>query len=336
LELVLSAVHYEGARAAYKLQPFRPRPSLLVEQFSPSVILSDVLSPRPIVLSIGAGPAQRYMTVGSRAPQLLAQLKGGGYLNEAMLYDVENAGGYNPVQLLRYWVYLRAAEPPPYPPYNLALFTDPSGSVMDLLQVGIVIAPPSQPAQPGWTPVGHDGQFVVYRRTDAPPRASVVPTWVVMGGSSGAYPNPALEAVLANGFDSSAQAVLEQDPGLGASSPSTAIGDATYRELGDQAARVDVATSGPALVLIRTAYDKGWHATVDGHPAPLLRADYLLQAVPVGSGRHVVLLEYDDPWIGYGLVGSALSIAVLLGIAFLTDRRTALSAWLRRFRSSVR
>jgi hypothetical protein len=65
---------------------------------------------------------------------------------------------------------------------------------------------------------------------------------------------------------------------------------------------------------------------VDGRPAPVLAANYVIQAVPVPRGTHVVELAYDDPWIGYGLLGSALFISGLVGAAawFGRRRRTVL------------
>src|SRR5439155_15601941 len=79
--------------------------------------------------------------------------------------------------------------------------------------------------------------------------------------------------------------------------------------------RIDVTVSRRSTVLVRTTYDAGWHAALDGHAVPLLRADYLLQAVDVPAGRHTIELTYDDPSIGFGLLGSVLSVLALLGSA---------------------
>ena len=91
--------------------------------------------------------------------------------------------------------------------------------------------------------------------------------------------------------------------------------------MGDQAARIDVTASSEGIVVVRNNDDPGWRATVDGRPTPILRTDYYLQGVPVAAGRHTILLRYDDPWIGYGLVGSALALAVVLGLATILFRR---------------
>ncbi len=75
-------------------------------------------------------------------------------------------------------------------------------------------------------------------------------------------------------------------------------------------------------MLVRNTFDAHWHATVDGHPAPLLRADYFLQGIPVGSGQHTIVLTYRDPAVGVGLAGSGIVLVLLLGAAvFLSVRR---------------
>ena len=93
----------------------------------------------------------------------------------------------------------------------------------------------------------------------------------------------------------------------------------TWRGL--QAATVRVSTPRPAILLVRNAFDPGWHATVDGQPASLQPADYVAQGVPVPAGRHEVELTYDDPTIGYGVLGSALAMVLLLGAALVARVR---------------
>jgi uncharacterized membrane protein YfhO len=90
-------------------------------------------------------------------------------------------------------------------------------------------------------------------------------------------------------------------------------GRADFTWEGTQRARLDVNTGAPGIVVVKNAYDRNWHATVDGSSAPVLRADYWLQGIPVPGGVHDVVLVYDDPWIGYGLLGTAVSLTVLLG-----------------------
>ena len=47
----------------------------------------------------------------------------------------------------------------------------------------------------------------------------------------------------------------------------------------------------------------------------------MLVGVFVGPGHHTIVLSYDDPAIGYGLLGSALSILALAAAVRLLARR---------------
>jgi hypothetical protein len=59
--------------------------------------------------------------------------------------------------------------------------------------------------------------------------------------------------------------------------------------------RIDAAvqSSSPGYLLINDAWDPDWSATVNGQPAPVLRADFMLRAVPVPAGASQVVLDYD-------------------------------------------
>jgi hypothetical protein len=140
----------------------------------------------------------------------------------------------------------------------------------------------------------------------------VVPSWEVVPD-----PDGALARVTAPGFDSTAQAILEQPPATVDNPSAGAGGSARYAWMGTQAARIEVDSSAPAFLTVRNTFDPNWHAWVDGIPAALMRVDYFLQGLPVPAGRHVVDLRYDDPSIGYGLLGTIVSLTLLLVGAFI-------------------
>ena len=237
----------------------------------------------------------------------------------SLLFGIEEAQGYNPVQPIRFWSFDRTVSPR-YQAHNVTVFLNPSAAVMDLLQVRWVVAREGAAVEPGDTPLAREGVWTLYRRPDPPPRASVATLWTVVDTGSAA-----LEAVSEPGFDPEARAIVERSPPLRPSRsgppPGVGSGRADYRWIGDQAARIDVTTSSEGILVVRNNVDPGWHATVDGRPTPILRTDYFLQGVPVGAGRHTVLLTYDDPWIGYGLLGSALALVVVLSLITMLFRR---------------
>jgi hypothetical protein len=245
-----------------------------------------------------------------------------------VLADVEVAQGYNPVQVRRYWTYVRKVDQSQLR-YNMSIFSHlPESQTIDLLGISPVVAPaPGSPraedvvddAWPddSWDRVGSAEGQPVYRLEQPSPKASLIGSWTVVDG-----PQQALEVVTSNAFDPGSEAVLEEDPGLPANRAPGDPGTAAYRG-SSQAAEIAVDARAPAILLVRKVFDPHWHATVDGEPAEILVTDYLLQGIPVPEGRHTVRLVYDDPSIGYGLAGSgAALVAVLVAAALLrTSRR---------------
>jgi hypothetical protein len=77
---------------------------------------------------------------------------------------------------------------------------------------------------------------------------------------------------------------------------------------------------GRGLLVIRASFARGWRATVDGLPAPVLRANAKHMAVPLPPGRHRVELRYRAPGWTAGLTITALAA---LGTAALALQRRA-------------
>jgi hypothetical protein len=65
----------------------------------------------------------------------------------------------------------------------------------------------------------------------------------------------------------------------------------------------------PAFVVLSEVFYRGWEALVDGRPAPVLRADYILRAIPVPAGTHAVDVRFRSRTFQWGLVISALALA---------------------------
>ncbi len=71
-----------------------------------------------------------------------------------------------------------------------------------------------------------------------------------------------------------------------------------------------VHTDQPTLAVIAQSYSHHWRASLDGQPAPLLRANYAFQAVPLTPGTHHVRLRYVDRRFHLGACLSLLTLAL--------------------------
>ncbi len=82
--------------------------------------------------------------------------------------------------------------------------------------------------------------------------------------------------------------------------------------------RYEVSLDQSSLVVFSDIYyEGGWKASIDGEPVPHLRANYILRALPVDAGTHIVEFEFVFEPFEKGekvsLAGSILVLLVLLG-----------------------
>ena len=75
-----------------------------------------------------------------------------------------------------------------------------------------------------------------------------------------------------------------------------------------------------ALVVSEMNYP-GWEATIDGQPADIYTANYLLRGVIVPEGKHVVEMRYTAPAAKLGGILSALALVFIGGALVKTRRR---------------
>jgi hypothetical protein len=99
-------------------------------------------------------------------------------------------------------------------------------------------------------------------------------------------------------------------PAPGGTSP----GSSTVLSYTPGSITVETEAQRPALLVVAETYYPGWHATVDGQPAAILRANYLSQGVVVPEGKHTVELRYEPDSLRTGAVLSAASLAGLAGL----------------------
>lgn len=121
--------------------------------------------------------------------------------------------------------------------------------------------------------------------------------------------------------DPSAEVAVAADsmpPGLPASMDGTVRMTAYLAEHIELAAQMRT----PGLVVLSDTYFPGWEASVDGRPAPIVRANYFVRGVYLGSGEHQVVFRYAPRSYRVGAAVSGLTCgALLLAVAWTETRR---------------
>ena len=80
------------------------------------------------------------------------------------------------------------------------------------------------------------------------------------------------------------------------------------------------------LVLSEVWYPNGWKAKVDGIEVPLIRANYILRALPITAGRHTVELSFEPSGRKFaGLtsgIGTTVLVFFLLSMTYMSRRKS--------------
>jgi hypothetical protein len=154
-------------------------------------------------------------------------------------------------------------------------------------------------------PAGPPGVFIhAYDLLETLPRSYVACRVVQAAGREAAS-----VATSASGFDGRRDVALEE-----AGRATCTGGRASRRPLSSDLEEHEVEADGAGYLVMRDSWGRGWSATVDGHAAPVLRANGRHRAVAVPTGRHTVVLRYRAPGL---FAGSIVCLVALLATLWL-------------------
>ena len=158
----------------------------------------------------------------------------------------------------------------------------------------------------------HSGDVKIYENLDVLPRAIVVHRAEVI---------PEIEQMLAYMRDPAfepAQLVLLSE---GEAINAVGRGEAILTRYEPEEISVVVSTDAPGYLVLFDTFYPGWEATVDGQPAPILRANLMFRAVPVKPGTHHVEFHYRPLTLRVGIWISALAWITWISLVIVVRNR---------------
>ena len=144
----------------------------------------------------------------------------------------------------------------------------------------------------------------IYMNPNAYPRAWLAESVTIMDAEA------ALEALLEPRVDLRQRSAVEWLP-VGGELPEDARGTVSVSEPVPEQVILSTESETGGLVVLADRLEEGWTVTVDGRPAPVLRANFLFRGVLVPAGTHEIRWTYRCPGL---LPGSILSLTMLTAI----------------------
>ncbi len=154
----------------------------------------------------------------------------------------------------------------------------------------------------------------LYENTAVQPRAFVVHDFIAVDEDAGTaltwMRDPAFEPTKVVTIVGSQRTPL----------PSGTGGTARIMSYTPERVEVEVTSEDAAYLVLADAYYPGWVATVNGVPAPILRADLMFRAVEVAAGTSTVVFAYR-PWWWPVVPLAGVLVWVIVGGVWVWQRR---------------
>ncbi len=172
----------------------------------------------------------------------------------------------------------------------------------------------------GFRYVEEDSGYYLYRDPAPDPRAALVHEVTVVAEKETLFAT--LESA---DFDMRRRTLVEEalPPEFPPPAPAgSGVESVSISEYTPNRVELDATAASDAVLVLSDTYMPGWHASVDGREAPILRANAVMRAVPVPKGSHHIVMWYR-PWsFVLGAVVSILSIVALIAFFGVTRRRS--------------
>jgi len=155
-----------------------------------------------------------------------------------------------------------------------------------------------------------NGPLALIEFTGALPRAKLYPHWFVMTNG-----DEALKKLVDPAFDPATAVVVSDNiPPPSPAADTTNAAPATVDFTSYAPKRIELKTSAavPTVLLLNDRFDPAWQATIDGQPAKILRANYIMRGVQLPAGQHNVVFTFRPSLTGMKVTLAAVGFALLL------------------------
>ena len=166
-------------------------------------------------------------------------------------------------------------------------------AILNLLNTKYIVTPSERNISPYLQKIAGRQGLHIYRNPSALPWFYLAPQYEIISDE-----NQILQKLTDPNTHPTQTVIIEEDPGITSDTGET--GSVERLEYNEHQGYLKLRTTapGPRILVISQNHHPNWHATVNGEPKPLIRANYLWTAVALEPGEHIVELTYRDPIVG--------------------------------------
>ena len=159
------------------------------------------------------------------------------------------------------------------------------------------------------------GPFAMIEFGGALPRAKVYSRWSVMTNATAT-----LDRLAAPDFQPENEVILAEELPTPSQAASPTEGTVEYTSYEPKRFTQRTSSTAPSVLLVNDRYDAAWNVTIDGQPAKVMRANFLMRGVQLPPGQHNLVWTFAPKQTALYVTITALSLSALLCVmlAFLS------------------
>jgi len=249
-------------------------------------------------------------------------------------FGIEDIGGYNSFYPKRYGEFLHLSQfgldrPLPEKFSRWIMFSKFGSALFDLINVKYLLLPRDASVKMPSLEMVYDQEIKIYENKNAFPRVFFVNDHLLCHSRDAAY--RALATLSRK--DLMQKVILESPPPKdfipeNASSGGKAVETPDIEIHAYEPNRIELNVSSPerGFLVISDNFDPGWSVRIDGKAEQVLRANYIMRAIPVRAGSHKIVLEFRPKLLMGGIFTTFAGwVALLIIIGVSLVRRTRIN-----------
>lgn len=239
-------------------------------------------------------------------------------VNSGMASKIETLSGYDAIMLKRYSEFINLSQGKPIDKPNLWVNIIKVNKLTNLLNAKYIVLPSGTKLNsPPFSLVFDNGQLSIYRDINALPRAFIVYNWKVMKSRDAIF-----KEVKSPEFSPAGCAIVEEEIGseyfpVNKSANHSPV--LKFVHYSPNKVTLEAQIDQPGLLILGDTYYPGWRAYIDDEETKIYRANYIMRAIALPKGKHLVEFHYKPFSFKMGSIVSLAAIVFVVG--FLTWSR---------------
>ena len=237
-----------------------------------------------------------------------------------LLLNLETPGGWSPLCIRRYGELIGNVDPRGWNPE----LHDNTPRIMELLNVKYILTEGNPSDIDAKLELVRDGKVRIYENKNFLPRVFIAQRAKIVEGTPKGYSPgdgiaPILKMLRKKDFIFEETVILEEEPDITLDTTKSISANNSVKiekYLNDEVIiRTDIESDG--FLVMSDVYYPGWKAYVDGKEQRIYRANYILRAIPLRKGKHIVRFVYEPLSFKVGLwITSLTALLILIMVAY--------------------